>query len=1000
MAPSLVGGLALPVAGALPDTLIVLASGFHGAAARGGAHPRRELREQVDVGVGALVGSTVMLLTVVYGGSILAGRCAVDPRTGRAVDGAPPRLPPADEGSGPGQRLLRWLRRGAGDEEDDADARQQQQLGAAAADVECGPASEPLREALLLLREQPADGDGAEPAWRAQARLLGRRLGRLARRAALVLVVEPLLLLTSGAVSTDRRTPAAARVMVASTLLWLVAELPLLLPAMSARQHHHAAAEARADASSLASLLGALCCFAALAAYCLSHALRPHSDEAEAAAAAAQSGPARHYYLTAHRHALRVRAVRSFAWAAGSRHGGLVDASGAVRPEATLALFRRFDRDRSGAIDAAELRALITGLEIARPGLAGAAAPPDAPPTLLPPSLLRLARRGVAGASSTGALADKGGHSNGAGGGGGILGGGGGGLAGGGGGGGAAGWSDDPFAASASAAAFEKALGHPLLTDAELDAHARAWMREFDRDRSGAIDYCEFHAGVERWVAYKRRAYRRRALEQGGAAAAAPAPEAAAALAAAKSASGGGAASPPPSGSPVSQTLGPSAGAEAADDLPRQAEHVATAAAAAAAKGKKDPGGKAARREAKRRALDPVGAETAALAALEGADADPAAMAIPSLRRASSSSGARGGAAGAAAGATASLTAALLRQCAEGAKEGQDEEDLGRNGALCFEKDDGDDEEKEAQEQARQQQQQRQQQEQRPSAANNAGNGNDDGGGLCLVLSPSSRGSSDAAGHARHGDALASANGNGHGHVGNHSDNSAGSLLFPLPAAAKASGPAAAPLPVTPSSSAGGGGAGAAGASLPSSSSSGGGGDRQGAGAPAAEPRPLWAALCLSALWFAAGTALCAAFAGPLVNSLGDLASATGVPAFTLSFFFAPLASNASELVSSLRFASGRRASRISATFAQVYGAVVMNHTMVLGALLAVVHAKGLPMRYGAEAAVMALPTLCVGVLGATRETVRAWVALPLLAMYPAVLGLQYALRSGPRGAE
>lgn len=33
---------------------------------------------QVSVGMGALAGSTVMLLTVVWGGSVLFGRCDID----------------------------------------------------------------------------------------------------------------------------------------------------------------------------------------------------------------------------------------------------------------------------------------------------------------------------------------------------------------------------------------------------------------------------------------------------------------------------------------------------------------------------------------------------------------------------------------------------------------------------------------------------------------------------------------------------------------------------------------------------------------------------------------------------------------------------------------------------------------------------------------------------------------------------------------------------------
>lgn len=52
--------------GALPDTLIVIFSGMGS---------REVAAEQVAVGVGTLAGSTMMLLTIATGGSILLGRC-------------------------------------------------------------------------------------------------------------------------------------------------------------------------------------------------------------------------------------------------------------------------------------------------------------------------------------------------------------------------------------------------------------------------------------------------------------------------------------------------------------------------------------------------------------------------------------------------------------------------------------------------------------------------------------------------------------------------------------------------------------------------------------------------------------------------------------------------------------------------------------------------------------------------------------------------------------
>jgi len=63
----IVGSVVLPILGAVPDGMIVLFSGLGEDAA-----------EQLSVGVGALAGSTIMLLTIPWFSSLLAGRVSLD----------------------------------------------------------------------------------------------------------------------------------------------------------------------------------------------------------------------------------------------------------------------------------------------------------------------------------------------------------------------------------------------------------------------------------------------------------------------------------------------------------------------------------------------------------------------------------------------------------------------------------------------------------------------------------------------------------------------------------------------------------------------------------------------------------------------------------------------------------------------------------------------------------------------------------------------------------
>ena len=94
MDPGLIGGLVLPILGALPDAAMIVVSGMGGTV--------QAAQEQVAVGVGTLAGSTVMLLSIAWGGSLILGRC--DIVQGRAKDKT------LTKGWQPGARLtLRWL---------------------------------------------------------------------------------------------------------------------------------------------------------------------------------------------------------------------------------------------------------------------------------------------------------------------------------------------------------------------------------------------------------------------------------------------------------------------------------------------------------------------------------------------------------------------------------------------------------------------------------------------------------------------------------------------------------------------------------------------------------------------------------------------------------------------------------------------------------------------------------------------------------------------------
>jgi Ca2+/Na+ antiporter len=80
--PGIVGGLLIPILGAVPDCAVILISGL-------GSGEKEQIQHELSVGVGTLVGSTVMLLTVPWAIGIFLGRKDIDTRTGTTVTKGP-----------------------------------------------------------------------------------------------------------------------------------------------------------------------------------------------------------------------------------------------------------------------------------------------------------------------------------------------------------------------------------------------------------------------------------------------------------------------------------------------------------------------------------------------------------------------------------------------------------------------------------------------------------------------------------------------------------------------------------------------------------------------------------------------------------------------------------------------------------------------------------------------------------------------------------------------
>jgi Ca2+/Na+ antiporter len=139
------------------------------------------------------------------------------------------------------------------------------------------------------------------------------------------------------------------------------------------------------------------------------------------------------------------------------------------------------------------------------------------------------------------------------------------------------------------------------------------------------------------------------------------------------------------------------------------------------------------------------------------------------------------------------------------------------------------------------------------------------------------------------------------------------------------------------------------------------------------------------------GTAFVSIFADPMVDVIGCVGDKIGVPAFYISFIVTPLASNASEVIASIKFAAKKSDLNMGLTLSSLYGAATMNNTFCLCVFLGIIFFRGLAWTYTAEVTGTLFVTLIVGWIG-LRQTIKMWQAAIVFALFPLSVLLIFGL--------
>ena len=141
------------------------------------------------------------------------------------------------------------------------------------------------------------------------------------------------------------------------------------------------------------------------------------------------------------------------------------------------------------------------------------------------------------------------------------------------------------------------------------------------------------------------------------------------------------------------------------------------------------------------------------------------------------------------------------------------------------------------------------------------------------------------------------------------------------------------------------------------------------------------------------GTALILVFSDPMVDTMSNMGARIGVPPFYVAFVFAPLASNASEVIASLSYAGKKTKKTISISLSALLGAACMNNTFCLFIFMALIYFKRLAWKFSAETTAILIVEAIMGVV-ALQETQRTYLALLVIALFPLSLALVAGLES------
>ena len=147
-------------------------------------------------------------------------------------------------------------------------------------------------------------------------------------------------------------------------------------------------------------------------------------------------------------------------------------------------------------------------------------------------------------------------------------------------------------------------------------------------------------------------------------------------------------------------------------------------------------------------------------------------------------------------------------------------------------------------------------------------------------------------------------------------------------------------------------------------------------------------AIKLRALYMCSlGAFLVVLFSDPMVDVMQEIAVRAHISPFYVSFVLAPLASNASEVISSMYYASKKTGKTITVSLSTLEGAACMNNTFCLSIFMGLIFFRGLAWQYTAETIAIIITEVIVAVL-VQSNYMTLFRGLLILSLFPLSIAL------------